>query len=90
MSDLEKYIKENSRKMDAAEPASGHELRFLDKLEDAGLEADPCAGGVLFKNHGEGLALGVVVLFSGLLLRLQHVGSVQNCYDLIACEIEKL
>ena len=37
MSDLEKYIKENSRKMDAAEPASGHELRFLDKLEDAGL-----------------------------------------------------
>ena len=33
MSDLEKYIKENSRKMDAAEPASGHELRFLDKLE---------------------------------------------------------
>ena len=23
--------------MDAAEPASGHELRFLDKLEDAGL-----------------------------------------------------
>lgn len=37
MTDLEKYIKENNRKMDAAEPASGHELRFLDKLEEAGL-----------------------------------------------------
>ena len=37
MTDLEKYIKENNRKMDAAEPASGHESRFLDKLEEAGL-----------------------------------------------------
>ncbi|MBQ9185676.1 MAG: hypothetical protein IJ151_07390 [Bacteroidales bacterium] len=83
MTDLEKYIKENGRKMDMAEPSAGHEDRFLDKLERAGKPA-ASAKIVVWRRFMAVTSLAAAVIIGIILIKPGAGGSLNADKDWFA------
>jgi hypothetical protein len=60
------------------------------QLVHTGLKGDTGTGGVLLKNHGQGLALELIVSNAMLLAKFQLVGGVQDLQDLLAGQVQQL
>ena len=69
---------------------AGEEQGVSPQLVHARLEGDAGAGGVLLKDHGQGLALEVVLVDVVLGLILQLVRCVQNGDDILPGQVQQL